>query len=96
MALESFCERPQPGVIPTRAWVSAKRALVEQISTSQASATSNPPVIANLAHAERLERDGARWRLHMSEGAALPVSRSRLPALREALDPPPVRLRATA
>jgi DNA-binding LytR/AlgR family response regulator len=53
-------------------------------------------VIANLAHVERLERDGARWRLHMSEGAALPVSRSRLPVLREALDPPPVPLRATA
>lgn len=53
-------------------------------------------VIANLAHAERLERDGARWRLHMSEGPALPVSRSRLAALREALDPPPVPLRATA
>ena len=53
-------------------------------------------VIANLAHAERLERDGARWRLHMSEGVALPVSRARLPGLREALDPPPVALRATA
>ena len=53
-------------------------------------------VIANLAHVERLERDGARWRLHMSEGAALPVSRSRLPGLREALDPAPVALRATA
>jgi len=53
-------------------------------------------VIANLAHVERLARDGARWRLHMSEGAALPISRSRLPALREALDPPPTPLRATA
>ncbi len=53
-------------------------------------------VIANLAHAERLERDGARWRLHMSEGVALPVSRPRLSGLREALDPPPVALRVTA
>jgi DNA-binding LytR/AlgR family response regulator len=53
-------------------------------------------VIANLAHAERLDREGGRWRLHMSEGPALPVSRSRLAALREALDPPPVALRATA
>jgi DNA-binding LytR/AlgR family response regulator len=43
-------------------------------------------VIANLAHAQRLERDGDRWRLHLSEGAPLPVSRSRQPALREALD----------
>lgn len=52
--------------------------------------------IANLAHIERLERDGARWRLHMSEGAPLAVSRSRLPALRDALDQPEVPLRATA
>lgn len=53
-------------------------------------------VIANLEHVERLERDGARWRLHMDEGPPLPVSRSRLPAVREALDPPPPLLRATA
>lgn len=43
-------------------------------------------VIANLALAQRLERDGDRWRLHLSEGAPLPVSRSRQPALRDALD----------
>jgi len=41
--------------------------------------------IANLDHVQRLERDGDRWRLHLSEGAPLPVSRSRQPALREAL-----------
>lgn len=46
-------------------------------------------VIANLAQAQRLERDGDRWRLHLSEGSPLPVSRSRQPALREALDAPP-------
>ena len=46
-------------------------------------------VIANLAHVQRLERDGDRWRLHLTEGAPLPVSRSRQPALREALDVPP-------
>jgi len=46
-------------------------------------------VIANLDHVQRLERDGDRWRLHLSEGAPLPVSRSRQPALREALDDPP-------
>ncbi len=46
-------------------------------------------VIANLAQARRLERDGDRWRLYLSEGAPLPVSRSRQPALREALDVPP-------
>lgn len=45
--------------------------------------------IANLAHAQRLERDGDRWRLHLREGPPLPVSRSRQPALREALDAPP-------
>jgi DNA-binding LytR/AlgR family response regulator len=43
-------------------------------------------VIANLDHVQRLERDGDRWRLHLSEGPPLPVSRSRQPALREALD----------
>ncbi|WP_082539725.1 MULTISPECIES: LytTR family DNA-binding domain-containing protein [unclassified Caulobacter] len=46
-------------------------------------------VIANLAQVQRLERDGDRWRLHLSEGSPLPVSRSRQPALREALDVPP-------
>jgi DNA-binding LytR/AlgR family response regulator len=44
--------------------------------------------IANLAHVHRLERDGHRWRLVMDDGLALPVSRTRLPAVREALDPP--------
>jgi DNA-binding LytR/AlgR family response regulator len=52
-------------------------------------------VIANLSHAQRLERDGDRWRLHLSEGAPLPVSRSRQPALREALEVPP-RVRAVS
>jgi hypothetical protein len=50
--------------------------------------------IANLHHVRRLERDGARWRVHMSEGAPLPVSRSRLPAVREAVEAPPLPLRA--
>lgn len=45
-------------------------------------------VIANLAHVQRLEREGDRWRLHLSEGAPLPVSRSRQPAVREALEAP--------
>lgn len=45
-------------------------------------------VIANLAHVQRLERDGDRWRLHLGEGPPLPVSRSRQPAVREALDAP--------
>ena len=51
--------------------------------------------IANLAHVQRLEREGGRWRLHMAEGPPLPVSRSRLAALREALDEP-APLRASA
>ena len=45
-------------------------------------------VIANLSQVQRLD-DGDRWRLHSSEGAPLPVSRSRQPALREAMDAPP-------
>ena len=60
MARDSFCDRPQPGVIPTRAWVSAKRALVEQISTSQASATSNPPVMATPLIAPMMGLEQAR------------------------------------
>jgi DNA-binding LytR/AlgR family response regulator len=52
-------------------------------------------VIANLSQVRSLERDGGRWRLHMREGPPLPVSRSRLPALREAIDEP-APLRATA
>jgi hypothetical protein len=51
--------------------------------------------IANLAHVQRLERDGGRWRLHLGEGPPLPVSRTRLPAVRDALDDPSP-LRATA
>ena len=43
-------------------------------------------VIVNLAHVQRLDRDGDRWRVHMQDGAPLPVSRSRLPALRDTLD----------
>ena len=46
-------------------------------------------VIANLDHVQRLERDGDRWRLCLHDGSHLPVSRSRQPALREALDVPP-------
>jgi hypothetical protein len=42
--------------------------------------------IANLAQARSLEGDRGRWRLCLIEGDPLPVSRSRLPALREALD----------
>lgn len=49
-------------------------------------------VIANLSQLQRLERDGDRWRLHMTEGAPLPVSRSRQPALREAMDAPALTL----
>jgi len=51
-------------------------------------------VIANLAQVQRLERQNGGGRLHMREGPPLPVSRSRLQALREALDEA-VLLRAT-
>jgi len=42
-------------------------------------------VIANLARSTGYARDGSRWTLSMQDGAALPISRSRLPAVREAL-----------
>ncbi|MES2987857.1 MAG: LytTR family DNA-binding domain-containing protein [Pseudomonadota bacterium] len=53
-------------------------------------------VIANLSLVQRLERQGDRWRLHMREGPPLPVSRSRQPALREAMDAPPPTLATAA
>jgi len=43
-------------------------------------------VIANLAHVRGLERDGGRGRLLMDDGPPLPISRNRLPAVRDALD----------
>ena len=52
--------------------------------------------IANLAHVERLERDGGRWGLHLSEGPPLPVSRARLQSVREALESDPIPLRRPA
>lgn len=45
-------------------------------------------VIANLAHVRGFERDGGRGRLLMDEGAPLPISRNRLPIVRDALDEP--------
>ena len=42
-------------------------------------------VIANLARATGYARDGGRTTLLMQDGASLPISRSRLPGLREAL-----------
>lgn len=51
-------------------------------------------VIANLAHVRGFERDGGRGRLLMDEGAALPVSRNRLPTVRDALDDRALRTNA--
>ncbi|MGH7026622.1 LytR/AlgR family response regulator transcription factor [Brevundimonas sp.] len=45
-------------------------------------------VIANLAHVRGFERDGGRGRLLMDEGSPLPISRNRLPTVRDALDEP--------
>ena len=42
--------------------------------------------IANLSHVSGLERDGGRSRLLMRDAPPLPISRNRLPAVREALD----------
>ena len=64
IARESFCERPQPGMMPTRACVSAKRASLDAISTSQASASSKPPVIATPLIAPMIGPREARDRLH--------------------------------
>ena len=64
----NFCDRPQPGTMPTRACVSAKRALLLAISTSQASATSNPPVIATPLIATLR----VAWRLSPMATAILP------------------------
>lgn len=42
--------------------------------------------LVNLAHLRALERDNGRYRACLTEGQPLPVSRSRLAALRDALD----------
>ncbi|WP_262423523.1 LytR/AlgR family response regulator transcription factor [Brevundimonas denitrificans] len=42
--------------------------------------------IANLAHVQGLHRDGGRWRLILCGGETLPISRTRLATVREALD----------
>ena len=42
--------------------------------------------IANLSHVSGLERDGGRSRLLMRDAPPLPISRNRLPAVRDALD----------
>ena len=43
-------------------------------------------VIANLTHVRGFESDGGRGRLLMDEGDTLPISRNRLPAVRDALE----------
>lgn len=45
-------------------------------------------VIANLTHARGFERTGGGARLLMDEGAPLPISRNRLPTVRDALEEP--------
>ncbi|WP_439471551.1 LytR/AlgR family response regulator transcription factor [Brevundimonas sp.] len=45
-------------------------------------------VIANLDHVRGMEREGGRWRLILTEGAPLPVSRARAQAVRDRLDEP--------
>jgi hypothetical protein len=46
-------------------------------------------VIANLAHVRGFEREGGQGRLLMDEGASLPISRNRLPTVRDALNAAP-------
>ena len=42
--------------------------------------------IANMAYIQSLHRDGGRWRMVLNGGETLPISRTRLAAVREALD----------
>lgn len=44
--------------------------------------------IANLAHVQGLTRDAGRWRLILHSGEILPISRTRLPTVRDALEDP--------
>lgn len=50
-------------------------------------------VIANMVHVRGFERDGGRGRLLMHEASPLPISRNRLPAVRDALDAPDLFVR---
>ena len=45
-ASASSTVRPHPGMMPTRAWVSANRARSDAIRKSQLRASSKPPVMA--------------------------------------------------
>jgi len=53
-------------------------------------------VIANLSHVRGFERDGGRGRLLMHEASPLPISRNRLPAVRDALEAPDLFVRPGA
>ena len=64
---------------------SARIGLLEQ-DLSPAFLRIHRSVLVSLAHLERLEREGGRNRVWMANGETLPVSRSRLQALRGALE----------
>jgi len=79
---DSFWLSPQPGITPTRAWVSANRAFSLAIIMSQASATSNPPVMATplIAPITGLRHDSIAL-AGLSEGSvALAAPRPRVPS----------------
>ena len=70
IARDSFWLSPQPGMMPTRACVSAKRASVDAIRTSQASASSKPPVMAKPLIAPMIGQRAARHRVEQARVAA--------------------------
>ena len=80
----SFCDKPQPGTTPTRAWVSANFALVEAIRKSHMRASSNPPVIAKPLMAPMIG----------FLNSLIAVSRSRLEARSDFAFSPPSSLRS--
>ena len=66
---------PQPGMIPTRVWVSAKRARSDATRKSQFDASSKPPVIAGAV--DRADEQLRARRERAAEPANWPISSRR-------------------
>ena len=77
--------RPHPGMMPTRAWVSAKRACSDATRKSHASAISNPPVTATpfTAPMSSLVRGGSAPRSVVPRSSRRARSRAPEPELLE-------------
>ena len=87
--------RPQPGMIPTRAWVSAKRARSEATRKSHASASSKPPVMATPLIAPITGRGHRRERARAAGVSARPSLGSAPVSLRAASPPAASSLRSS-